>query len=69
MGQTRPVTAIKLMINDSIEMKLDEIQKKKANMAQLSLKNMSRKEIMEQKVRPTFSSCSSPSARVCVKQC
>ena len=50
MGQTRPVTAIKLMINDSIELKLDEIQKKKANLAQLSLKNMSRKELMAQKV-------------------
>lgn len=50
MGQTRPVTAIKLMINNSIEMKLDEIQKKKANLANLSLKPMSRKELEEQKV-------------------
>jgi SNF2 family DNA or RNA helicase len=50
MGQTRPVTAIKLMIKDSIEMKLDEIQKKKANLANLSLKPMTRKELMEQKV-------------------
>lgn len=50
MGQTRPVTAIKLMINDSIEMKLDAIQKKKANLANLSLKPMTRKELMEQKV-------------------
>ncbi|EIW71155.1 hypothetical protein TREMEDRAFT_27733 [Tremella mesenterica DSM 1558] len=49
MGQTRPVVAVKLMINDSIEKRLDEIQKKKANLAQLSLKNMSRKELMEQK--------------------
>jgi SWI/SNF-related matrix-associated actin-dependent regulator of chromatin subfamily A3 len=46
MGQTRPVTAIKLMINNSIELKLDEIQRKKANLAQLSLKNMTRKELM-----------------------
>ena len=51
MGQKRPVTAIKLMINDSIEKKLDEIQQKKANLAQLSLKNMSRKELLAQKVR------------------
>ena len=50
MGQKRPVTAIKLMINDSIEKKLDEIQQKKANLAQLSLKNMSRKELLAQKV-------------------
>ena len=50
MGQSRPVTAIKLMINNSIEQKLDKIQQKKANLAQLSLKNMSRKELMEKKV-------------------
>ncbi len=56
MGQTRPVTAIKLMIKDSIEMKLDEIQKKKANLAQLSLRNMTRKELMAQKVGRCFSS-------------
>ena len=37
------------MINNSIEKRLDEIQKKKANLAQLSLKNMTRKELMEQK--------------------
>ncbi|OCF44855.1 DNA repair protein RAD5 [Kwoniella heveanensis CBS 569] len=49
MGQTRPVIAVKLMIKNSIEEKLDKIQKKKANLAQLSLKNMSRKELMEQK--------------------
>ncbi|WVQ83192.1 hypothetical protein IAT38_005331 [Cryptococcus sp. DSM 104549] len=49
MGQTRPVVAIKLMIKDSIEEKLDKIQKKKADLAQLSLKNMSRKELMAQK--------------------
>ncbi|KAK8847498.1 hypothetical protein IAR55_005356 [Kwoniella newhampshirensis] len=49
MGQTRPVLAIKLMIKDSIEEKLDKIQKKKANLAQLSLKNMTRKELLAQK--------------------
>ncbi|KAK4684735.1 hypothetical protein P7C73_g5428, partial [Tremellales sp. Uapishka_1] len=52
LGQKRPVTAIKLMISDSVEQKLDLIQKKKANLATLSLKNMSRKEIMAQKVGP-----------------
>ncbi|WWC86799.1 uncharacterized protein L201_001678 [Kwoniella dendrophila CBS 6074] len=49
MGQTRPVLAVKLMIKNSIEEKLDKIQKKKASLAQLSLKNMSRKELMAQK--------------------
>jgi SWI/SNF-related matrix-associated actin-dependent regulator of chromatin subfamily A3 len=38
------------MISDSIEEKLDEIQKKKAGLAQLSLKSMTRKELMDQKV-------------------
>lgn len=49
MGQKRPVVALKLMIKDSVEEKLDEIQRKKADLAKLSLKNMSRKELMEQK--------------------
>lgn len=49
MGQKRPVTAIKLMIKDSVEERLDEIQKKKADLAKLSLKNMTRKELLEQK--------------------
>ncbi|WVQ75915.1 hypothetical protein IAR50_005550 [Cryptococcus sp. DSM 104548] len=49
MGQTRPVVAIKLMIKDSIEEKLDKIQKKKADLATLSLKSMTRKELMAQK--------------------
>lgn len=55
LGQKRPVTAIRLMINNSVEERLDKIQKKKANLAQLSLKNMTRKELMEQRV-----SCSIP---------
>jgi SWI/SNF-related matrix-associated actin-dependent regulator of chromatin subfamily A3 len=50
MGQKRPVHAIRLMIKDSIEEKLDKIQKKKANLADMSLKTMSRKELMEQRV-------------------
>ncbi|TYJ56013.1 hypothetical protein B9479_003255 [Cryptococcus floricola] len=49
MGQTRPVVAIKLMIKDSIEEKLDKIQKKKADLATLSLKTMTRKELLAQK--------------------
>ncbi|WOO85037.1 Helicase-like transcription factor CHR27 [Vanrija pseudolonga] len=49
LGQKRPVTAIKLMINGSVEKKLSDIQQKKANLANLSLKNMSRQELMEQK--------------------
>ncbi|ORX34003.1 SNF2 family N-terminal domain-domain-containing protein [Kockovaella imperatae] len=50
MGQTRPVTAIKLMINDSIEQRLDKIQRKKAQLADVSLNNLSRKELMEKRV-------------------
>ena len=61
MGQTRPVTAIKLMINNSIEQKLDKIQKRKANLAQMSLKNMSRKELMAQKVSSGL--CTPPGQR------
>lgn len=49
MGQTRPVIAIKLMINDSIEKRLDEIQRKKANLAQMSLKNMTKSELLAQR--------------------
>ena len=50
MGQQRPVEAVRLMISESIEQRLDAIQKKKANLANLSLKAMSRKELLEQKV-------------------
>jgi SNF2 family DNA or RNA helicase len=49
MGQTRPVIAIKLMINNSVEQRLDALQKKKANLAQISLNKLSRKDLMEQK--------------------
>jgi SWI/SNF-related matrix-associated actin-dependent regulator of chromatin subfamily A3 len=50
MGQTRPVTAIKFMIRDSIEEQLDKIQKKKADLAKMSLKTLSRDEWRAQKV-------------------
>jgi superfamily II DNA/RNA helicase len=50
MGQKQPVTAVRLMIKTSVEEKLAQIQKKKADLANLSLKNMTRKELMEQKV-------------------
>lgn len=50
MGQTRPVQAIKLMIKDSVEEKLDKLQRKKANLAKVSLTGMTSKELMEQKV-------------------
>ncbi|BEI89113.1 uncharacterized protein CcaverHIS019_0204750 [Cutaneotrichosporon cavernicola] len=49
MGQTRPVLAVKLMIKDSVEEKLNKIQQKKAELANLSLKNMSRTELMQQR--------------------
>jgi SNF2 family DNA or RNA helicase len=50
MGQTRPVYAIKLMINDSVEQKLALMQEKKASLARLSLNSMTKEEIMAQKV-------------------
>jgi SNF2 family DNA or RNA helicase len=50
MGQTRPVQAIKLMIKDSVEEKLDKLQRKKANLAKMSLNNLTSKELLEQKV-------------------
>jgi SWI/SNF-related matrix-associated actin-dependent regulator of chromatin subfamily A3 len=50
MGQTRPVTAVKLMIRDSVEEQLDKIQKKKADLAKMSLKTMTKQELGEQKV-------------------
>jgi SWI/SNF-related matrix-associated actin-dependent regulator of chromatin subfamily A3 len=55
MGQTRPVVAVKLMIKDSIEEQLDKIQKRKADLADLSLKNMSRAQLQAQKVNPSQS--------------
>jgi len=49
MGQTRPVIAIKLMINNSVEQRLHKLQQKKANLAQISLNKLSRKDLMAQK--------------------
>lgn len=60
MGQTRPVTAIKLMINNSVEQKLHALQLKKANLAQISLNKLSRKDLMAQKVCPEDSSLHHP---------
>jgi SNF2 family DNA or RNA helicase len=57
MGQTRPVQAIKLMIKDSVEEKLDKLQRKKANLAKVSLTGMTSKELMEQKVSPLYKRC------------
>ena len=63
MGQTRPVTAVKLMINNSIEQRLDKIQKKKAQLANVSLNNMSRKELLEKRV--SQKQCGSHCADAC----
>lgn len=51
MGQKRPVYATRLMIKDSIENNMDKIQKKKENLANMTLTKLSRKQLMEQKVR------------------
>jgi SWI/SNF-related matrix-associated actin-dependent regulator of chromatin subfamily A3 len=50
MGQTKPVEAIKLMMNDSIEVKMSERQKKKNTLAKLTLKGMSKAELLERRV-------------------
>jgi hypothetical protein len=50
MGQKRAVIAERLMIRGSIEDRMDQIQRKKSNLASMSLKKLSRKELMEQKV-------------------
>jgi len=43
------VIAIKLMINNSVEQRLHKLQQKKANLAQISLNKLSRKDLMAQK--------------------
>lgn len=50
LGQTRPVRAVRLFVNDTIEEKMDTIQKRKANLAEIGLKPMSRAELMAKRV-------------------
>jgi hypothetical protein len=50
LGQKRPVRAVRLFIRDSVEEKLDKIQKRKANLADVGLKPMSRAELLAKRV-------------------
>lgn len=46
LGQTRPVTTVKLIIENSIEARLLEVQKKKTELANMTLgSNMSKAEM------------------------
>ncbi|KAF7306764.1 SNF2 family DNA-dependent ATPase [Mycena indigotica] len=46
LGQTRPVTTIKLIIENTIEARLLEVQRKKTELANMTLGNYSRQEMM-----------------------
>lgn len=50
MGQRRPVTSIRLVVQDSIETKMQELQEKKAKLANMGLTKMTRQQIIEQRV-------------------
>lgn len=52
LGQKYPVQAVRLMIENSIEERLQKIQEKKANLANFALKKMTRAELLEAKVSP-----------------
>jgi len=51
LGQTRPVTTVKLVIENSIESKLLEVQKKKTELANMTLgQNFSKAELMQRRM-------------------
>jgi hypothetical protein len=50
MGQTRPVTSIRLIVEDSVEIHIQKMQERKAQLAEMGLNKMSRAEIMAQRV-------------------
>lgn len=50
LGQTRPVTTIKLIIENSIEARLLEVQKKKTELANLTLNQPSKSEMMTRRM-------------------
>jgi len=51
LGQTRPVTTIKFIIEDSIEAKLLEVQKKKTELANMTLgQNFSKADLMQRRL-------------------
>lgn len=54
LGQTRPVTTIKLIIENSIEARLLEVQKKKTEIANMTLAHtggMTKAELMQHRLR------------------
>jgi SWI/SNF-related matrix-associated actin-dependent regulator of chromatin subfamily A3 len=51
LGQTRPVTTVKLIIENSIEDRLLEVQKKKTALANMTLgKNFSKAEMLQRRM-------------------
>lgn len=51
LGQTRPVTTVKLVIENSIEARLLEVQKKKTELANMTLgQNFSKSELLQRRI-------------------
>jgi SNF2 family DNA or RNA helicase len=51
LGQTRPVTTVKLIIENSIEARLLEVQKKKTELANMTLgHNFSKQDLMQRRM-------------------
>ena len=51
LGQTKPVTAVKLIIENSIEARLLEVQKKKTELANMTLgHNFSKQDLMQRRM-------------------
>ncbi len=51
LGQTKPVTTVKLIIENSIEARLLEVQKKKTELANMTLgQNFSKQDLMHRRM-------------------
>jgi SWI/SNF-related matrix-associated actin-dependent regulator of chromatin subfamily A3 len=51
LGQTKPVTTVKLIIENSIEARLLEVQKKKTELANMTLgHNFSKQDLMQRRM-------------------
>jgi SWI/SNF-related matrix-associated actin-dependent regulator of chromatin subfamily A3 len=51
LGQTKPVTAVKLIIENSIEARLLEVQKKKTELANMTLgHNFSKQDLLQRRM-------------------
>jgi len=51
LGQTRPVTTVKLIIENSIEDRLLEVQRKKTELANMTLgQNFSKAEVLQRRM-------------------